>query len=54
MISLLDENCTNIYVMGNSPVFRIVTTGKGVDAGYYIMEQDGNDLRVFDSQTMSS
>lgn len=54
MICLLRENCTNIHVMGNSLVFRIVTTGKGVDAGYYVMGQDGNDLRLLDSQTVPS
>ena len=54
MICLLRENCTNIHVMGNSLVFRIVTTGNGVDAGYYVMGQDGNDLRLLDSQTVPS
>ena len=54
MICLLRENCTNIHVMGNSLVFRIVTTGKGVDAGYYVLGQDGNDLRLLDSQTVPS
>ena len=51
---LLNENCTNIHTVGNSLVFRVVTTGKGVEAGYYVMEQNGYDLRLFDSQTVQN
>lgn len=51
---LLAENCSDVNIIGNSVVFRVITKGKGVDAGYYIIEQDGSSLRLFDSQTMSS
>lgn len=41
-ICLLEENCTNINVIGETVVFRVVTTGKGVEAGYYMMGFDGS------------
>lgn len=47
-ICMLDENCTNINVVGESIILRVVTTGKSIAAGYYIIGQDGNDLRLFD------
>lgn len=47
-ICLLEENCTNINVVGESIILRVITTGKSIVAGYYIIEQDGNDLRLFD------
>ena len=49
---LLVENCSDVNIIGNSVVFRIITKGKGVEAGYYIMEQDGSDLRLFDGYTI--
>lgn len=47
-ICLLEENCTNLNVVGESIILRVITTGKSIVAGYYIIEQDGNDLRLFD------
>ena len=52
--SLLAENCSDVNVIGNSVVFRVITKGKGgVEAGYYIIEQDGSDLCPFDGLTIS-
>ncbi|MBD5153756.1 MAG: DUF5050 domain-containing protein [Oscillibacter sp.] len=52
--SLLAENCSDVNVIGNSVVFRVITKGKGgVEAGYYILEEDGSDLRSFDGLTIS-
>lgn len=44
---ILDENCSDVNIIENSVVFRVITKGKGVEAGYYVIEQDGSDLHFF-------
>ena len=47
-ICLLRGNCSNINIINDSLVFRVITAGQGVEAGYYIMELNGENLRSFD------